>query len=321
MEEKNNRKFRVAFLLLPALLLFFASISYALNGGEINANVRVVPSAATECFPNPFISGLREKALTCYIELSNFDTSKIKVKTLRLSLVEIPVTPIPVLPNSPNRIGDFDKNGVKDLKVTFDRPTIEKWFPNLFFVNYYNLKLQGEIDGVPDYIFTTTARLKVIKPTYAFVYFYGKKENVKTIQGVDLSKANIFSATIGKRDMQLIELGNSISLTRGEDIVGEVSGSLPVEILRNRYISLGFTASVSYKEGHCEVNPDLSVVCEGTGRFSKMGIPVGRSQEDVDVRLEIKNERANLIAKHEGTVVFELTGLSYVAKTKLPFLS
>jgi len=313
----NNRQIRVAVILLPVFIfLAFASASFA--DSDIQATVRVVPSATMTCLPNPFISGLRDKVITCYVELDNYDVEKIKIETLRLSMVEVTVIPIPVTSNSPNRIGDFNKNHIKDLRVTFDRATIERWIPNLFFPNELTLKLNGEIEGVSNYVFTTTSRIKFIKPPYTFVYF-AKGGEVKMIEGIDLSKATISSAVIGKRDQQLISLDSSY-ITRGEAMLGTVSGKIPMPFIFNRYINLGFTSWVTYDEGSCEFNPDLSVVCEGTGKFFKRGLAVGYSREDVDIHFRIIDGKASLTAKHDGKIVFEMIDFEYVEKAKLPFI-
>jgi len=85
--------------------------------------------------------------------------------------------------------------------------------------------------------FTTTGRMKFVKPPYTFVYF-AKGGEVKKIDGVDLSKAVISSAIIGKRDQQLISL-DSNSITRGEAILGNVAGSVRMPFILGRYVNLG----------------------------------------------------------------------------------
>jgi len=327
MKKADNRKFRVAVLLLPILIfLIFVSVSYASNNGDIDAIVRVVPSAATKCSPNPFVVGTGEKTFTCFIEITDFPPSKIIPNTLRLSLVEKAVTPISITANSPNKIGDFDKDGIPDLKVTFNKRIVNTWFSDLYLPTDFTFKLNGEIEGVPGYVFTATDRIMVINPSYTFVHFYGNGGVVDVIKGIDFTKATVTESRIEKNAHQMIKLNKNNFVKEWEDILGTVVGKMTVRLSSGKYTTREFTAWVKYEEGDCTFDAAYTnVACVGKGVFVKRGLAVGYSRETVDIQFDTDHDTANLIATQNGVVVFRqlnvpITKFEYVVKTKSPFL-
>jgi hypothetical protein len=321
-----RKKIRVALLLLPIFIsLTLLSVSYAIDYEDIRARVRVVPAANTECFPNPLIVGSKEKVVVCYIELDTVHPKRILPNTLRLSLAERAVTPIPILHNSPNTIGDFDKDGKPDLKVTFNKTIVDSWFSDLYLPEDFTFNVTGEIQGIPDYTFVSIDIVKIIKPSYTFVYFNGKGGDVNAIKGIDLSKTNIKTSEIDRSGHQLVRFDKYNLVKKWEDIVGTVTGTVPKEILPGRYINLGFTVWLRYATDNCVFTPPSSLVCDGKGTLFKRGLAVGYSREDVDVHFETDGVKASLVGKQSGKIVFDqsnvpLTAFEYVVKTKSPFL-
>jgi hypothetical protein len=325
--KTNNRKFRVVTLLLPIFIfLIFISASYAKIQQKIQATIRILPTATTKCFSNPLIVGNpKEKVVTCYIELDNVHPSKIIPSTIRLSLVEKLVTPIPVVKNSPNKVGDFDKDGIPDLKVTFNKTIVDSWFSTLDLPTNFTFNLTGEITGIPDYRFTSTDKIEVINPSYTFVYFNGRGGDVKTIKGIDITKATITNSIIDRSGHQLVRLDKNNYVRKWEDITGTVTGTVPIKITSRLSINLPFTAWVRYSNDNCVFTSNSSLVCDGRGMFFKRGLAVGYSSEDVNVHFETDGKTATLTAKKGGITVFEqsnvpLTDFEYVVKTKSPFL-
>jgi len=310
--EKSKKRALVVALLLPIFILVSVSVSHAFVNGEIQASVIILPGVATTCQPNPLITESREKIFTCYIEIENFDVSKIIPSTLRLSLVEQSVTPIQILPNSPNTIGDFDKDGIPDLKVTFNKKTVETWFSNLYMPQDFTFKINGEIDGVPNYVFTALDVVQVIKPSITFLDFFGKGGDINVIKGIDLSKATITNSQIGrsaKQDITFTKIdGNKVSLVIRKGYVGGiVEGMAPVTILRHTF-NVQFKAWARYTGDNCAFTPSSSVVCDGKGDFYKRSI-VGLTHESADIHFETDGVTANITAKQDGVKVFELVNV------------
>jgi len=328
MREIEKRKFGVALLLLPILIFSVcASASYAndlSSSSNLPATVRVVPTAKLECQPNPLVTGTNEKIVTCYVELENFDASKIIPSSLRLSLADGSVTPIPVLSNSPNKVGDYDKNNVKDLKVTFDKKIIDTWFAN-YLPKDFTFKMTGEIEGVPGYVFAATDIVQVISPSYTFVYFYGSGGEVRTIKGIDMTTAKITGSRIERSGHQLVKYDKSGFVKNWEDVAGTVTGELPVEIMPGVKVNMEFAAWVRYKDNKCVFTPSSALVCDGNGALFKRGLAVGYSREDVTIHFETDGVKATIIARQGSTIVFEqlnvpLKNFDYTIKTRSSFL-
>lgn len=317
-----------------ALLLALAVVGSALTAGvsnaspqldpsNIHATVDVLPFVELDCTPNPYVVGdPKVKVVTCVIEATNFDTTKIIPSSLRLSLVERPVTPIAVSAKSPNSFGDFDHDHKTDLKVTFDKAVTDTWFSDLYHPTVFTYRLTGAATGYED--FTMTEPAQVVNPSYTFVHFYAQGGSVDAIKGIDLARTTITSSVLQKSGHQIVKLENFRLVSKFEDVMGTVSGKTQVTVF-SRTVSLPFSAWVNYEDGDCTFTPYASIVCDGTGTFYKRGLAVGYSWERVSIHFEVNAEKATLVAREGDTVVFSQTNVpvrqfDYVIQTNRPFL-
>jgi hypothetical protein len=189
----------------------------------------------------------------------------------------------------------------------------------------FNFKLTGELTDIPGFTFMETDEIKVIKPSYTFVDFYGEGGEVRTIKGIDMNKAIIRGSRIDENAHQLIKLDQPSYVHIWTDIASTVTGDMPVRILPWITVNLGFTSWVRYEDDNCVFTPNISVVCDGEGSFFKRGLAVGYSRESVSVHFETDGKKATLIAEKDGIVVFEqldvpMKYFDYTVKTTSSFL-
>jgi len=107
---------------------------------------------------DPDTLNLRSKGelVTCYIELpSGYSVENIDVSTIRL-IVETGNVPAE---NWPTAIGDYDKDGVPDLMVKFDRATVHALFSS---PGIYTMTVTGQVAGIA---FEGSDNVRVINPT------------------------------------------------------------------------------------------------------------------------------------------------------------
>lgn len=251
----------------------------------------------------------KEKIFTCYIQIENFDTSKIIPNSLRLSLVEQSVTPIPILPNSPNTIGDFNKDGIPDMKITFDKKTIDSWFSGLYMPTNFNFKITGQITGVPDFTFTSLDQILVINPSITLLDFFGKGGSLTVIKNIDLAKSTVTNSQIGRSGKQDVTFtktsdGKIQLVTKKGYVGGIVDGIAPVKIL-GRTFNVPFRAWARYNGDQCTFNPPSSLTCDGKGDFYIRWI-LGLTHESADIHFQTDGTTASITAKQGSIKVFEL---------------
>jgi len=107
---------------------------------------------------DPDTLNLRSKGelVTCYIELpSGYSVESIDVSTIRL-IVETGNVPAE---NWPTAIGDYDRDGVPDLMVKFDRATVHALFSS---PGIYTVTVTGQVAGIA---FEGSDNVRVINPT------------------------------------------------------------------------------------------------------------------------------------------------------------
>lgn len=112
----------------------------AVDGGSLNLPTTVgvsgatVPILATIDF-NPNTLNLKSKGnyVTAYIELpKDYDVSKIDVSSVKLNMNSV----VPAL-LKPTALGDYDKDGIQDLMVKFDRQEVQEVIDNLHIWDSY----------------------------------------------------------------------------------------------------------------------------------------------------------------------------------------
>lgn len=132
----------------------------------------ILRSTETEVIPiipafidfDPDVLNLKSKGqyVTTYIELSKgYDINRIDLQSIRLNN-QIPIEPKPI------EIGDYDKNGIPDLMVKFDRKSVQS-----ILTSGTNIKIaiSGKLnDGIS---FEGSDTIKVIDTkTLAFLFFF-----------------------------------------------------------------------------------------------------------------------------------------------------
>jgi hypothetical protein len=150
------------------VLLFGESIIIAENVpvGEIPAQPYTIISTETEIIPpiilatvdfDPNTLNLKSNGsvVTVYIELpAGYDVSQINVFSIRLNGT------VPALAK-PTEIGDYDIDGIPDLMVKFDRPSVIALFAGKTVPGNYVLGVTGTVAGIG---FKGTVTIKVISP-------------------------------------------------------------------------------------------------------------------------------------------------------------
>ena len=105
---------------------------------------------------NPRTLNLKSKGkwITAYIELpEGYDVGDIDVFTILLEYT------IPVGPDAPSEIGDYDEDGIPDLMVKFDRAQVIALLMALLSVDEATLTITGEANEIP---FEGTDTIRVI---------------------------------------------------------------------------------------------------------------------------------------------------------------
>jgi hypothetical protein len=93
--------------------------------------------------------GSEGKYVTVYIELpGGYDVEDIDVSSILLNGV-VPAK------SHPSEVGDYDKDGVKDLMVKFDRETVK----SILSIGTQTITITGTVSGIP---FQGTDTIKVI---------------------------------------------------------------------------------------------------------------------------------------------------------------
>jgi hypothetical protein len=124
------------------------SFTYKANDGELDSNVATVTitvievlrvSATIDFDPNTLNLGSQGKVVTVYIELPRgYSVRGIEVSSIRLNGT------VPALAK-PTAIGDYDKDGIPDLMVKFDRAAVEKI---LAPGDQVEITIEGKVAGV-----------------------------------------------------------------------------------------------------------------------------------------------------------------------------
>ena len=114
-----------------------ASIAAVLNGSP------GVATATVEYMPEPLSFAARGRYLEAYIELpQGLDPADIDPSTVMLSQIDgAEVGPISI--SGAGQLGDFDNDGIMDLKVRFDKEVLRPLLPP----GVHDVRLEGRVDG------------------------------------------------------------------------------------------------------------------------------------------------------------------------------
>jgi len=101
----------------------------------------------------PDVLNLKDKGkwVTVYIELpEGYSVNEIDVSSIRLNgTIQAKL--------HPTKVGDYDKDGVKDLMVKFNRKTVK----SILSIGTQTITITGTVSGIP---FQGTDTIKVISP-------------------------------------------------------------------------------------------------------------------------------------------------------------
>jgi hypothetical protein len=302
-------------LLVPSTIIFLilVSASHASLTSQVEATITVFLGAEFRCQPNPLIVGSVESRFTCLIELSNSNVSKIIPGSLRLSLDEIPVIPLPVAADSPNSVGDFDNDGRTEMKVTFVKKEMEGWFPDPILPQFFTFVMNGSVQGEQN-SFTASESILVINPSITLVKFLGVGGQIGQIGGIDLTKATITGSSIDGTVTRQISYSRARNGTisglviKVAHISDDIDGTAPITFLGRTLFSAKFSTWARYDGSNCTaIYPDR-VTCEGLGRLFK-SFPFGLFEEGAYIRFSTDGNIANITASQGGSMVYEHTDI------------
>ena len=119
------------------------TVAHTPSGGYIirstETEIRQIIPATIDIDPDALNLRSTDKYVTVYIELPlGYDVSKINIPTIRLNGI------VPALTN-PTKIGDYDRDRVRDLMVKFDAPAVKSL---LTPGNQVEITITGEVAGI-----------------------------------------------------------------------------------------------------------------------------------------------------------------------------
>jgi hypothetical protein len=169
MGKIENRKFRVALLLLPVFVfLLYASVSYALVNSQIHAIVTLYPSAKVDCKPDILTVGSSVQWINCFTELEGADVHDINPANVQLTVLgklgSVPADPFF------SQFDDFNSDGKTEIMLRFSRSSADTaWFNSLTQNTNLTFNLIGSVNNFP---FSGTSPILVVKTTtYSLVEY------------------------------------------------------------------------------------------------------------------------------------------------------